>query len=118
MRTTRATGIAGILLWLALGLTVPSGAAEAVSAPPVDLTGLSLEELLNVEVTLVSRRPERLAQTTAAIAVLSAEDLRRCAVRSLPEALRLVPGMQVARIDANKWAVTSRGFASTMNSPR
>ena len=80
------------------------------ASPPLDLTQLSLEELMNIEVTLVSRKPEKLAETAAAVFVLTAEDLRRSGVRSIPEALRLVPGMQVGRIDANKWVVTSRGF--------
>ena len=83
----------------------------AAQATAVDLTRLSLEELMNVEVSLASRKPEQLGATAAAVAVISAEDLRRSGARSIPEALRLVPGMQVARIDANKWAVTARGFA-------
>jgi iron complex outermembrane recepter protein len=77
----------------------------------IDLTRMGLEELMQVEVNLVSRKPQRLISTAAAAAVLTPEDLRRSGGRSIPEALRLVPGMQVARIDANKWAVTSRGFA-------
>ena len=76
----------------------------------IDLTRMGLEELMQVEVNLVSRQPQRLFSTAAAAAVLTAEDLQRSGGRSIPEALRLVPGMQVARIDANKWAVTSRGF--------
>jgi len=76
----------------------------------IDLTRMGLEELMQVEVNLVSRKPQRLISTAAAATVLTAEDLQRSGARSIPEALRLVPGMQVARIDANKWAVTSRGF--------
>ena len=78
---------------------------------PPDLTQLSLEELMNLEVALVSRRPEPLATTPAAAAVLTREDLLRAGIRSIPDALRLVPGVQVGRVDANKWAVTTRGFA-------
>ncbi len=75
-----------------------------------DLTQLSLEELMLVEVTSVSKKPQNLAQAQAAIHVLSGEDLRRMGVTNVPDALRLVPGLQVAKIDANKWAVSSRGF--------
>ena len=77
---------------------------------PTDLTELSLEELMNIEVTLASRKEEKLFETAAAIFVITQDDLRRSGVTSLPEALRLVPGMQVARMDANKWAVSARGF--------
>jgi iron complex outermembrane receptor protein len=74
------------------------------------LVSLSLEELMNVEVTLASRKEERLFETAAAIFVLTQEDIRRSGATSIPEALRLVPGMQVARLDANKWAISARGF--------
>ena len=87
----------------------PSAAQARVAR--LDLTELTLEELLNVEVTLVSRHPQRLSRTAAAATVLSADDIRRSGARTLPEALRLIPGVQVAHVDANKWVVTSRGFA-------
>ena len=77
---------------------------------PVDLTDLSLEELMEVSVTSVSRMPERLHQAAAAVAVITREDIRRSGVTSIPEALRSVPGVEVAHIDANKWAITVRGF--------
>ncbi|MBT3342694.1 MAG: TonB-dependent receptor [Gemmatimonadetes bacterium] len=75
------------------------------------LIDLSLDELMDLEVTLVSRRPQLLAETPAAVIVLTGDELRRAGVRSLPDALRLVPGFQVGQVDANKWVVTSRGFA-------
>src|SRR5215475_3149936 len=83
--------------------------AEA-ALPPVDLTSLSLEDLMNVQVTSVSRRPQSLAETAAAVFVITQDDIRRSGVTSIPEALRMVPGVEVARIDANKWAITARGF--------
>lgn len=76
-----------------------------------DLTELSLEELLNVQVTSVMKSSTRLSDAPAAIYVLSSEDIRRSGATSIPEALRNVPGMHVARIDGNKWAVTARGFS-------
>ena len=76
----------------------------------IDLTALSLEELINVEVTLASRKEGNLFETAAAVFVLTGDDLRRAGVTSIPEALRLVPGMQVGHIDASKWAVSARGF--------
>ncbi len=74
------------------------------------LTDLSLEELMNLKITSVSKKPETISEAAAAIFVITQEDLRRSGVTTIPEALRMVPGVQVARIDANKWAVTVRGF--------
>src|SRR5450432_3922287 len=53
---------------------------------------------------------EKLSQTAAAAFVITQEDIRRSGSTSIPELLRMVPGLSVAQIDANKWAVTSRGF--------
>ncbi|NQT26775.1 TonB-dependent receptor [candidate division KSB1 bacterium] len=69
-----------------------------------------MQELSAYEVTLVSRKKETLFQAAAAIYVITGESIRMSGATSIPEALRLVPGLQVARIDANKWAITSRGF--------
>ena len=77
---------------------------------PVDLTELSLEELMNIEITSVSKKEEKLFEAAAAGYVVTGEEIRRSGVTNIPEALRMVPGMHVARIDANKWAVSSRGF--------
>lgn len=62
------------------------------------------------EVTLVSRKPERLSEAAAAIYVITQEDIRRSGFTSIPELLRMVPGLQVARNNANKWGISSRGF--------
>ncbi|MDM8544079.1 TonB-dependent receptor plug domain-containing protein [Desulfococcaceae bacterium HSG9] len=77
---------------------------------PEDLTELSIEELLDIEVTLASRKPQKISQTAAAVFVITDEDIRRSGAASIPELLRTVPGLQVARISSSKWAVTSRGF--------
>jgi iron complex outermembrane receptor protein len=71
---------------------------------------LPLEDLLSMEVTSVSKKSQRLNEAAAAIFVITQEDIRRSGVTSIPEALRMAPGIQVARIDANKWAISSRGF--------
>ena len=75
-----------------------------------DLTELTLEELMDIEVYSASKSMQKLSETAAAIFVITQDELRRSGATSIPEALRMVPGMQVARIDANKWAVSSRGF--------
>jgi iron complex outermembrane receptor protein len=79
-----------------------------------DLTELSLEELMNTEVTTVSKKAERRVAAADAVYVLTEEDIRRSGVTTIPDALRLVPGVQVARIDANSWAIGIRGFASSL----
>ena len=85
----------------------------------IDITRLSIEELLNVKITSVSKRPEQITHAPAAVYVLTSEDIRHSGVTSVPEVLRLVPGVHVARIDANKWAVSIRGFnGQTANKPR
>jgi len=101
------------LRWL-IGTWLLASAATAVCASqeenPLDLTALSLEELMDVEVFSVSKKQEKLSESAAAAFVITPEDMRRAGVTSIPEALRMVPGMEVARIDANKWAISARGF--------
>ncbi|KAA3654487.1 MAG: TonB-dependent receptor [Proteobacteria bacterium] len=97
----RTLGV-GVLL---LGLSSAAGATG-------HLLDLSLEELGDIQVLSVSRKAQRLADTAAAVTVITAEDIRRSGARSVPEALRLVPGVQVAQIGAGRWAVSVRGFNS------
>jgi len=88
------------LIWLAFS---PVDAGE--------LEGLSIEELMEQEVTTPAKRPQSLANTAAAVSVITQEDIRRSGATSLPEALRLAPGVNVARLNANRWAVSIRGNA-------
>lgn len=83
-----------------------------LGAEGLDLTGLSIEELMDVQVTSVSKKRQTLSESAAAIFVITNDDLRRSGVTSIPDALRMVPGMNVSRIDSNKWAVSCRGFNS------
>lgn len=75
---------------------------------------LSLESLMDIEVTSVSKRSEKLSAAAASIFVITGEELKRSGARNFPEALRLVPGLFVARTDAHTWVVTARGFGSTL----
>jgi iron complex outermembrane recepter protein len=74
------------------------------------LSEMTLEDLMNVEVTSVAKRQQPLSETAAAVYVITQEDIRRSGATSIPEALRLAPGVQVAQINAHTWAVTIRGF--------
>jgi iron complex outermembrane recepter protein len=99
------------LTWAVLflvGIPALGLAQEAAKA----LGEMSIEELMQVEVTSVSRKAEPMQNAAAAVFVLTAEDLRRSGVTNLPDALRMVPGLEVAQITSNTWAITSRGFNS------
>jgi iron complex outermembrane receptor protein len=83
--------------------------AQAPQRAP-DVTTISLEDLMNMQVTSVSKRAQKLADAAAAVFVITQDDIRRSGAASVPEALRMAPGLEVARIDENKWAIGSRGF--------
>ncbi|MBI3561456.1 MAG: TonB-dependent receptor [Gammaproteobacteria bacterium] len=74
---------------------------------------LSLEQLGNIEVTSVSKKQERLLDAPASIYVITGEAIRRAGVYTLPEALRLAPNLQVARINSSQYAISARGFNSS-----
>jgi iron complex outermembrane receptor protein len=98
-----------LLAAVALAFRTPVGAQEAYRSPS-ELKKLSVEELLDVDVTSVSKYPEKLSEAAAAVAVLTQDDIHSSGVTSIPDALRLVPGLDVARVDAHTWAISSRGF--------
>ncbi len=85
------------------------GEAAAPSAGLASLSGLSLEQLMDVKVTILGPS-ETVSRTPAAVSVVTADDIKRSGARNIPEALRLVPGMDVAQIDSSEWAVSARGF--------
>jgi iron complex outermembrane receptor protein len=89
---------------LALAL---AGAAQQTSR---DLTALSLEDLMNIEVTSVSKKGQKLSRTAAAIFAIGAEDIHRSGAKNIPDLLRMVPGMDVAQLDANVWGISVRGL--------
>jgi iron complex outermembrane receptor protein len=76
---------------------------------------LSLEQLGNIEVTTASKEPEQVRKTPAAIFVITHEDIERSGATTIPEALRMAPGVEVARIDGNKWSIGIRGFGSRLS---
>jgi iron complex outermembrane receptor protein len=78
------------------------------------LKRLSLEELMNVEVTSVSKRPEKLKAAASAIQVITQEDIRQSGATSVPEALRLAPNLQVAQVNSSQWAISARGFNNVL----
>jgi iron complex outermembrane receptor protein len=88
-------------------------AAQESPRPPVRLDRLAdipIEQLMDIEVTSVSRTPQKVSESAAAVYVITQEDLRRSGATTIAEALRMAPGMNVARISSGSWAITARGF--------
>jgi iron complex outermembrane recepter protein len=102
-----------LLLVTAALLPMAAGGATAYERTGVaDLTHLSLEDLMNlrVEVTSAAKKAQALRNVAAAVSVLTGDDIRRSGATSIPEALRLIPGVEVARIDGGRYAISARGF--------
>ncbi len=85
------------------------------SAKSVDLTSISIEDLMNIQVTSASKKAETLFAAPAAIFVITGEDLRRGGFSSVPDALRTVPGLYVVQQSSHVWLVTARGFSNEFN---
>jgi len=103
-----------LLLWALIALLswAPRTFGEDTEAESADsVLDMSLEDLLSVEITSVSKRSEKRFAAPAAIYVLTQEDIRRSGAKTVPDVLRTVPGIHVAQITSNQWSVTSRGFS-------
>ncbi|HTM66308.1 MAG TPA: TonB-dependent receptor plug domain-containing protein [Flavipsychrobacter sp.] len=85
--------------------------AQESASSAQDLKKLTIEQLMNIEVTSVSRGPEKLSDAASAIQVVTGTDIRRSATTLLPEALRLAPNLQVAQSNSQDWSISSRGFS-------
>ena len=80
------------------------------SGAGVDLTTMNIEDLMNIQVTSVSKKEQKLSRTAAAIFVITQEDIRRSGATTIPDLLRMVPGMDVGQINGSTWAISARGF--------
>ena len=105
-RTIIKLALVGLMVWVSMTTLSWANQGETES----DFTELSIEDLMNLEVTTVSKKAQKLSDTAAAVFVITQSDIQRSGATSIPEALRMAPGVEVARIDASKWAVTVRGF--------
>ncbi len=95
---------------LALGIALTCVTGTGIAEEALDPPDISLEDLLGVEVTSASRKAERLHDVAAAVFVITRDDIERSGATNLPEALRLAPGVNVASLANNRWAVSVRGF--------
>jgi iron complex outermembrane receptor protein len=104
-----------------LSLALLAGAAFGRALPPAtqslpqslgrqDLSQISLEDLMNIEVTSVSRKEQRMSQAAATIFVITQEQIARSGATNIPDLLGIVPGLDVSQMNANSWAVSARGF--------
>ena len=89
---------------------LPAADLNSTNAAASNLADLSVEQLMNESVTSVAKRETKLNESAAAITVITQEDIRRLGITTIPDALRLVPGLEVAQINSHEWAVSARGF--------
>jgi len=104
----------GVLSFLLIFAPWSKAQGDSNITNPIALKNLSLEELSQIEVTTPSKTPVAAFRTPDAIYVITGEDIRRSGATNIPEALRLAPGVEVARIDANNWSIGIRGFGSNL----
>jgi len=105
------TLILRFLVFVILACAANFSVARNKSDPLLDL---SIEELMNIKVTTVSRRPQKLTEVASAVFVITQDDIRRSGATNIPEALRMAPGIEVERIGTDKWAISIRGFDSRL----
>jgi iron complex outermembrane receptor protein len=102
--------LALVCLACAAGSPVVNAQAPATSGSPADLKKLSVEELMNVEVTSASKTAEPLSAAAAAIYVITHDDIVRSGATSIPEILRLAPNLEVFQLSPSNYIITARGF--------
>ena len=110
----------GVVRSLLLVVVISGPVAHAQDPTPaapqgsLDLTNLSLEELANVEVVSVQKRPKALKDTPAAVSVVTGDEIEASGATSVPSLLRRAPGVHVAKLDSSQWAIGIRGFTNSV----
>lgn len=102
-----------ILFFFAITVHTATAATDSSMAPDPEFDEILSRDLHSLSVTSVSKRPQRLSDTATAVYVVTQEQIRRAGIYSIPDALRMVPGLQVAKLARDRWAVTARGFNSS-----
>ena len=106
-------GAGTALLFTASSSTASAADGSTTNIPSARLANMSIEQLVNVKVVSVStlfKKETKLEQAPAAVSIVTSDDIRRLGITTIPEALRMVPGLDVARIDSHNWAVSARGI--------
>src|SRR5438477_13131441 len=96
-----------LIVVLFAGSSLTPAYAQQGPGKPQDLSALTIEDLMNLKVTSVSRRSEPLSRAASAIFVITQEDILRSGATNIPDLLRMVPGVDVAQINANTWAISA-----------
>jgi iron complex outermembrane receptor protein len=110
-RVSRKSRMGSALPWLSpLALFCFAAFPLWAQVKSPDLTDLSLEDLMDTKVISVSKTEQKMSRTASAIFVISAADIARSGATNIPDLLRMVPGLDVAQIDANTWAINARGL--------
>src|SRR5260370_678165 len=113
-RWLRARVTGATVLLLLLGCEAAWGQSSrsqpAPQSSPGDLTQVSIENLMNMEVTSVSKKEQKLSRIASAIFLITQGDIRRSGATNIPDALRMVPGLDVAQINGSTWEISSLGF--------
>jgi len=104
--SSKFVSIASVTM-MVLGVNLPFSHASTN-----EYLNMDISQLMQVTITSVAKKPQNLSDTAAAVFVITQDDIHRSGVTNIAEALRMAPGLQVSRIDANKWAITSRGLTS------
>ena len=102
--------IPGLLLAICIGIPFGASSQDKALPSPDELKKLSFEQLMNIEVTSVSKKSEKLTEVASAIQVITYEDIRRSGATNIPEALRLAANLQVAQLNSSAWIISARGF--------
>jgi iron complex outermembrane receptor protein len=105
--------LAALCVVLAAAVPAHGTQEEPPVSHPSELKSLSIEQLMDIDVTSVSRRSEPVSGAAAAITVITGEDIRRSGANNLPDALRIAAGLEVAQSNGNTWAISARGFNTT-----
>ncbi len=99
-----------ILNWIVYFLLTTLAVSLRAEELNEDFFELSLQQLADIQVTSVAKKSQSISMAASSVYVLTEQDIRRSGVTTIADALRLVPGVQVAKLDANKWAISIRGF--------
>ena len=105
-----AFSLALFIVFAAPGCDLAQTSSTPRQASHTDLTAMKLEDLMNIEVTSVSKKEQKVSQVAASIFVITQEDIQHSGATNIPDLLRMVPGMDVAQINSNSWAVSARGL--------
>jgi iron complex outermembrane receptor protein len=111
IRIDQKKAVAGIFFVLCSGWSSMTDASVEVPS----YLDLDIEQLIQLTVTSVAKKEQALSDSTAAVYVITQEDIRRSGVTTIPDALAMAPGVQVAKISASKWSVSSRGFSGYLS---